>query len=192
MYHTQFPGWEPLITQIETLLHTKKHMIMAVDGRCGSGKSTLAGLLIRHFPARLLCMDDFYLPFPDRAPNWEKKPCGNMDFDRFAREALLPAQANHPILYRRNDCHAGRFLEPVELPATPVTIVEGSYSHHPRLSGYYDFTVFLTCSPDEQLRRLQNRENENFTAFLSRWIPLEERYFALYGIENSASMHIIT
>jgi len=83
-------------------------------------------------------------------------------------------------------------LEPVELPATPVTIVEGSYSHHPRLSGYYDFTVFLTCSPAEQLRRLQNRENENFTAFLSRWIPLEERYFALYGIENSASMHIIT
>ena len=164
MYHTQFPSWEPLITQIETLLHTKKHMIMAVDGRCGSGKSTLARLLIRHFPARLLCMDDFYLPFPDRAPNWEKKSCGNMDFDRFTREALLPAQANHPILYRRNDCHAGRFLEPVELPATPVTIVEGSYS----------------------------RENENFTAFLSRWIPLEERYFALYGIENSASMHIIT
>lgn len=181
-----------LLARIDSLLQQKPHSIVAIDGRCGSGKTTLAALLHERFPSRLLHMDDFYLPFSERAPDWAAVPCGNMDLERFREEVLRPARAGKAIRYRRCDCHAGRFLEPVMLPPAPLTIVEGSYSQHPRLAGYYDLTVFLTCPPEKQLRRLLEREGDNFPSFPARWIPLEERYFALYGVENSASFVIGT
>lgn len=184
--------FQPVFSRIEELMRSQSNVLIAIDGRCGSGKSTLAALLLRHWHSRLLRMDDFYLPFPSRASNWADIPCGNMDFSRFLQEALLPARAGGAISYRRCDCHAGRFLTPVELPPAPLTIVEGSYSLHPKLAGYYDISVFLTCPPDEQLRRLRTREGDNFPSFPARWIPMEERYFALFGIAGSASIVIET
>ncbi|RKJ75000.1 uridine kinase [Butyricicoccus sp. 1XD8-22] len=182
----------PVFSRIEALLQAQSNVLVAIDGRCGSGKSTLAEHLQQHWHSRLLHMDDFYLPFPERAPNWASIPCGNMDFSRFLREALLPARAGEAISYRRCDCHAGRFLAPVELPPAPLTIIEGSYSLHPKLADCYDLSIFLTCAPDEQLRRLRAREGDNFPSFPARWLPLEERYFALYGIASSASAVIRT
>lgn len=187
--------WErlaPLLERLEDAFRRKPYVLAAIDGRCGSGKTTLAARLASRWPSRLLHMDDFYLPFPERAPGWERIPGGNIDLERFLREALLPARAGETIRYRRCDCHAGRFEEPVELAPAPLTIVEGSYSLHPRLSGLYDLTVFLTCSPEEQLRRLREREGENFPSFPARWIPMEERYFALFGAEGRADFAVKT
>ncbi len=93
----------PVFSRIEALLQAQSNVLVAIDGRCGSGKSTLAEHLQQHWHSRLLHMDDFYLPFPERAPNWASIPCGNMDFSRFLREALLPARPRRrqfPILPR--------------------------------------------------------------------------------------------
>lgn len=182
----------PLVERIEAELSRKPYVLIALDGRCGSGKTTLAALLGERWPSRLLHMDDFYLPFPQRAPDWESIPAGNMDLERFRREVLLPAREGAAISCRRCDCHAGRFLEPVELPPAPLTLVEGSYSLHPRLAGFYDLSVFVTCPPEEQYHRLREREGERFPAFQARWIPLEERYFALFGVEAGASLIVGT
>ncbi len=182
----------PLLARIEERFRQRQRMVIAIDGRCGSGKTTLAALLRERWPSRLLHVDDFYLPFPERAPDWERIPCGNIDLARLECEALRPAHAGEAVRYRRCDCHAGRFLEPVELPPAALTIVEGGYSQHPRLLPYYDLTVFLTCSPAEQQRRLREREGENFPAFQMRWIPMEERYFALYSVAANADITIET
>lgn len=49
----------------------------------------------------------------------------------------------------------------------------------------YDLKVFVTCSKEEQARRLLAREGERYSGFTARWIPLEEGYFAKFQIEQT-------
>ena len=167
-----------------------KPLVLALDGRCGSGKTTLANTLARQFPASItLHTDDFYLPPAQRIRGWEKTPCANMDLARLRDEALRPAYAGQPVAYRAYSCRQGAYLPPAQLPAQPLVILEGSYSHHPLLRPYETLRVFVTC---EQTRRLQAREGARYADFAARWVPLEEGYFAQYGIAESADFVVDT
>ena len=73
-----------------------------------------------------------------------------------------------------------------------LVLVEGSYSHHPSLAACYDLRIFVTCSKAEQARRLQAREGARYAAFVERWVPLEEAYFAKYAIEPHADLILDT
>jgi len=176
-------GCLPVLQAFGRLVQSGRPAIAALDGRCGSGKTSLAALLQEHFPCRVVHMDDFYLPLDRRDSGWMETAGGNMDFARLLSEILLPARRGGPLVYRPYNCRAGRLSEAVELPARALTVVEGSYSTHPSLAEQYDLKVFLTCSSQEQRRRLEAREGERFSAFQSRWIPLEERYFRACGIQ---------
>ena len=170
-----------------------KPLVLALDGRCGSGKTTLANALAQQFPDSIvLRSDDFYLPPAQRVPGWEKKPCANMDLARLRDEALRPAYDGLPVPYRAYSCRDGAYLPASELPAQPLVILEGSYSHHPLLTGYETLRVFVTCSKEEQTRRLQEREGERYENFAARWIPLEEGYFAEYRIEETSDFVVDT
>lgn len=169
-----------------------KPLVLALDGRCGSGKTTLADALARQFPASIvLRTDDFYLPPAQRSCGWEKTPCANMDLARLRQEVLLPSAAGQPAAYRAYSCREGAFCPTQRLAPQPLVLVEGSYSHHPLLADCYDLKVFVTCTPEEQARRLQAREGERYPNFVRRWIPLEEGYFAAYQIEESADIVIM-
>ena len=168
-------------------------LVVALDGRCGSGKTTLASALRAQFPAcSLLHTDDFYLPSSQRVENWQQIPCANMDLARLCREVLEPACAGQSCLYRGYSCREGSYLPARQLLPQPLVILEGSYSHHPLLAQYESLRVFVTCSKAEQTYRLQAREGERYPAFAARWIPLEEGYFAQYGIETAADFVVDT
>ena len=166
--------------------------IVAIDGRCGSGKSGLGDLLGKLFPCNVIHMDDYYLPLDQRDERWESIPGGNMDFARFLREVLTPAGRGEAIHYRPFDCQSGRLKEERILPARPLTVVEGSYSQHPRLTDRYDLKIFLTCDPDRQRCRLTRREGPHFAAYVSRWMPMEERYFRQCGTEEGSGLVVDT
>ena len=173
--------------------HPTKPLVLALDGRCGSGKTTLANALAQQFPASaVLRTDDFYLPPAQRAHSWEQTPCANMDLARLRDEALRPAYAGQPAQYRAYSCREGAYQPAQELPTQPLVILEGSYSHHPLLTGYETLRVFVTCSKEEQTRRLQAREGERYASFAARWIPLEEGYFAKYQIAENADFVVDT
>ena len=168
-------------------------LVLALDGRCGSGKTTLANGLAAQFPGcTLLRTDDFYLPPARRSPDWAHTPCANMDLTRLRDEALRPAYAGQTVDYRAYSCREGAYLPPVQLPAQPLVILEGSYSHHPLLRPYETLRVFVTCTKAEQTRRLQAREGARYADFAARWVPLEEGYFARYGIAESADFVVET
>lgn len=170
-----------------------KPFVLALDGRCGSGKTTIADRLAQQFPACIvLHTDDFYLPPAQRVHGWEKKPCANMDLTRLRDEALRPAYDGQTVPYRAYSCREGAYQPVQELPAQPLVILEGSYSNHPLLTGYETLRVFVTCSKDEQARRLKAREGERYENFAARWIPLEEEYFAEYKIEETADFVVDT
>lgn len=170
----------PILYQVQKLLSETDRGVIAIDGPCGSGKSSLADLLAELFPSRILHMDDYYLPLQQRSPGWEQIPCENMDLQRFLQEALLPASRGEEILYRPYSCRKGQLTDSRILPAAPLTIAEGSYSHHPLLAPHYDLKIYLTCHHQEQLARLARREQSHLDAYLQRWIPLEEAYYRTY------------
>lgn len=168
-------------------------VLVALDGRCGSGKTTLAAQLAERFPdSAVFHTDDFYLPPADRVDGWEHIPCANMDLARLSREVLAPARAGDAVSYRAYSCREGTYLPAKSIVSKPLFLVEGSYSHHPLLAENYDLRVFVTCSKEEQARRLQAREGKRYPNFVQRWIPLEEGYFAQYHIETHADLVLDT
>ena len=190
----EYPIHPYIIHCLEPLLaNAAAPVVLALDGRCGSGKTTMATALAEQFPNSIvLHTDDFYLPPADRVPGWEQTPCANMDLARLRDEVLAPARAGKPALYRAYSCREGAYLPVQQLAAQPLVILEGSYSHHPLLTGYETLRVFLTCAKEEQTRRLQAREGERYANFAARWVPLEEGYFAQYHIAETADFVVDT
>lgn len=184
---------EELSGLITARLKQQPTVLVALDGRCGSGKTTLSAQLAERFPQSItLHTDDFYLPPPQRVTGWERIPCANMHLERLRAEAVAPARAGRAVCYKAYSCREGAYLPPRVLGPAPLVIVEGSYSHHPSLAPYYDIKVFVTCSAEEQMRRLRAREGKRYLNFVQRWIPLEEEYFTDYAIERNAEMTVVT
>ena len=185
-------NYASVFSEIHRLIEKEKSVIIAIDGRCGSGKTYLAELIGKGLPCNILHMDDFYLPFEQRPKNWMEIPAGNMDLERFLTEVLRPIRTNKQAVYRPYICKKNCMGEEVHLPPRNLTIVEGSYSHHPLLAAEYDLTIFLTCSKEEQKKRLQMREGDRFPNFEKQWIPLEENYLRRYSIETNSQLVIDT
>ena len=183
---------EKLYAAVRQGLSEKGRLLLAIDGRCGCGKSSLAARLAADFGGSVFHMDDFYLPFEKRAKNWRELPAGNMDLERFREEVLVPLRRGETVSYRAYDCRNDRFLPTRVLAPTPLAIVEGSYSEHPLLREYYDLRVFLTAPAAVQRARLLAREGERLPAFKALWIPMEERYFAAFSIEERADRVLVS
>ena len=182
----------PLPEKLLRLRAEEKPYILAIDGRCGSGKSTLGSRLSREWNAALVHMDDFYLPPQRRAEDWMDIPAGNMDLERIRDEILIPFRSGDPVNYTPFLCGKGRMGQTISLEATGGLIIEGSYSHHPMLRSFYDGMIFVTCSQDEQRRRLMAREGERYINFARIWIPKEEQYFSAFSIAETSDQIIHT
>ena len=157
--------------------------LVAIDGRCGSGKTTLAASLSVRRGWGVAHMDEFFLRPEQRTPERYAEPGGNFDRERFLSEVLKPLRAGDAVRYRPFDCAAMQLREPVFLKPSPVVLLEGSYSCHPLLWGFYDFRVFLTVRPETQAARILRRNGpEKAEIFKTRWIPMEERYFRAFSV----------
>ena len=181
-------SYQGLADKVNALLEKTEFGYMAIDGRCASGKSTLGEALREVYAARLLHMDDFYVPFAQKTPERLSEPGGNADYERFSCEVLsLPKGA--PIPYRRFDSVSQTLLPAEILAPARLTVVEGSYALHRALRGAYDLKVFLSIDPKLQRARILKRNGaEKLKQFEALWIPLEEAYFAAEGIESMCDL----
>lgn len=173
---------------------TEGPVVVAVDGRCASGKTTFAARCAQVFPdCSVFHMDDFFLPFEKRTPERLAQPGGNVDYERALEEVFAPLSRGEKVELRPFDCSDGSFQPAVTYPFRRLSIVEGSYSHHPALAGYSRVKIFLTCSPETQLDRLAVRESsESLENFKTRWIPMEERYFAALDVQAGSQVVVDT
>lgn len=161
-------------------------LIVAIDGRCAAGKTTLAAHLQKELECAVFHMDDYFLRPEQRTAERLATAGGNVDYERFYSEILLPLQSGAgQIIYRSYDCKTQTLKSPITVRPCAVNIVEGSYSCHPVLWDSYDLRIFLTVSREEQLKRIKVRNGDAGTVqFEKRWIPLEEQYFSAYRIEE--------
>ncbi|MBQ1855346.1 MAG: hypothetical protein II137_01975 [Anaerovibrio sp.] len=177
-----------ILNRIHSLMERDrdKRVIVVIDGRCGAGKTTFAQYLEEQAGATVFHMDDFFLRPEQRTQERLDTPGENVDHERFLSEVLEPLRNGALELpYQRFDCKSLSLQEAVNIRPGNLCIVEGSYSCHPALVKKYDYRIFMTVSPKEQMERIIRRNGpEAAKVFESRWIPLEERYFSVCTVEG--------
>lgn len=181
---------EKIQKRIDELLERKDHVIVAIDGPCTSGKTTLAGKLGEIYDCNLFHMDAFFLRPEQRTPERFAEPGGNVDYERFREEVLLPLKTGNPFSYRPFDCKTFTFPELASVTPKKLTIIEGSYCNHPTFGNPYDLKIFLTITPDLQRQRVLQRPEFLHQRFFEEWIPMENRYFAEFQIADQCDVVI--
>ena len=182
---------ETIIAKIREKIDTmaqKDRILVAIDGSCTSGKSTLAELLVRELDCSLLHMDDFFLRPEQRTQSRLEEIGGNVDYERFWEEVLLPLKAGEAFSYRPYDCSTGKLKAPVTVPAKRINIIEGTYSCHPYFRDSYDIRIFLKVTEGIRIHRIGQRPAFLRKKFLEEWIPMEQRYFEAFDIEAKADI----
>lgn len=207
------PDFYTLQDHLETLWSSKKHLILAIEGKSGAGKTTLAAYLSSIYPTSIIHMDDFYLPSHLRTKQRLAEPGGNIHYERFLEEVHAPLlhfkrpastldwnglkqdvwHSNDSVLaeYRVFSCSSGSFetIRPIHI--RPLIIIEGAYCMRPEFRNLYNLSIFLDITPSLQLERLRNRVgSEALNAFEEKWIPLENRYIAT-GIPAACSHYYL-
>lgn len=198
-YRVMSAGYLPLLPLCRAINYLCRQsppnqgITVALDGRAASGKTTAARLLAGLYDANVVHMDDFFLPFELRTPQRFSQPGGNIHHERFSREVVEQLSAQKPICYRVFDCHTGEYGRQRVLQPTRITIVEGAYCLRPEFRSSWSLRVFFDISPQEQRRRILQRNGpEQLEQFLRRWIPLEEEYFRKCQVPQCAHMVITT
>ena len=181
----EYADFLPIFIEISQEMSKKERIMVAIDGQCASGKSFLARSLAQIFDANVFHMDDFFLPPHMRDEKRLSKPGENVHHERFLENVLEPLAARRDVNLVRYDCQKDEFLKEQKIEAKKVNIVEGSYSMHENLKGFYDIKVFLCHDKDKQRERISAREDEDSAEmFFEKWILLEEMYFEATGVKN--------
>ena len=178
-----------LFSEIEKLLSVKARVTVAIDGGAATGKTTLAAMLAKRYGAQIVHMDDFFLRPEQRTQARFAEPGGNLDRERFLEE-VVPYIGKGAFSYRIFDCSRMCLHGAAQISDARLTVVEGSYSHHPSFAEVFDLRVFLRVDEQERRARIVVRNGEKSEMFFTRWIPLENRYFEVFGIEEKADIVI--
>lgn len=179
-------NWLTVLLEEISALPEGNHTI-AIDGRCAAGKTTLAEILADRLDARVVHMDDFFLPTNLRTQERLEEPGGNVHYERFLEEIIPHLNEGSAFFYQRFDCSRMEPGEHRKLPAARFTIVEGAYSCHPILGSYMSFRVFMDVESKTQEDRIRERNGqERLLVFREKWIPMEEKYITEFQIKEKA------
>ena len=180
--------FEPVVEAIHQIMAKKKESILiAIDGKCASGKTTLGTYLHKKFDCNLFHMDDFFLQNHQRTDERLKEVGGNVDYERFHKEVLIPLLSGRPIKYRKFDCMVRMINQEFDISPKRLNIIEGSYSQHPYFQNPYDLCIFLDIDDDRQIENIKLRNGlEKLELFQSKWIPMENKYFEEYKIKETS------
>lgn len=157
-------------------------LLVAIDGASAAGTTTLATAVGQRLDASVVTGDDFYRDMPEQRRQTLTPAEGveqYFDWQRLRREALQPLRAGRTARYRPSDWRAGTGLAQhvIEVPPTPIVILDGVYSARPELQEEIDLAVLVETPPQERHRRLVAREHGN-DAWWPRWNAAENLYYA--------------
>lgn len=178
-----------LVTQqIDRLLALESQVIVAIDGNCTAGKTTLANQLAANYDCNIFHMDDFFLRPEQRTVERFAEIGGNVDYERFSREVLLPLKSGKHFSYRPFDCSTFQLTDPLVVMPKKLNIIEGTYSLHPYFGDIYDLKICLTISPELQHQRILERPAFLHKRFFEAWIPMENRYFEGFAVSEKCDI----
>ena len=168
---------------IKNLLQTKDHVVIVFDGMSASLKTTYSTYLQNKYQARVIHMDDFYLPLDKREKDWEEKMAGNIDFVRFQEEVV--DHINEDINLRKYSCKNKSYSDIICLRKTRLTIIEGAYALHPIIPKYFDEGFIFLVDDETQKARIIKREGiNNAQNFIDKWVSRENYYLSYFHLKR--------
>lgn len=180
--------FKPAQIAIEQLLDTldNKTIIIAIDGKCASGKTSLGYYLQSVFDCNLYHMDDFFLREEQRSSERLLEVGGNVDYERFQKEVLVPISLGKDVMYRKYNC-AKKCMEDTQIiEAKKLNIIEGSYSLHPIFEDIYTLKIFVDIDDVTQKENIRKRNGDDgLVRFVNEWIPKENAYFDKYSVKDN-------
>ena len=180
-----------LLPLLERMDRQEGRVLAALDGPCAAGKTTMAAELAAVCDCNVFHMDDFFLPPEKRTPQRLAEAGGNVDYERFLQQVLLPLSRGEPVHFAPYDCSSGGWGEERHYPVRRLNLVEGSYSLHPALRPYYDIKACMELDPQRQMDRIIKRNGpEMAERFRSVWIPLENDYFRRCRVREESDLLI--
>ena len=175
---------------IDAQLQQKSQVLVAIDGCCTGGKTTLAATLTELYDCNVFHMDDFFLRPEQRTEARFAETGGNVDYERFREEILIPLTEGHKFFYRPFDCSTFQLADSVAVLPKQLNIIEGTYSHHPHFGDVYDLKIFVTIAPQLQKTRILQRPAFLHQKFFKLWIPMEQQYFSGFQIQEHAHVTV--
>jgi uridine kinase len=144
--------------------------VLAVDGRSGSGKSTLTAAVVASIipvPA-VVHLEDLY-------DGWDGLAAGPR---HLYEQVLRPLAESRPLSYRRYDWHRGAYAEWVDVPVTPVLIVEGVGAGALPGAELISLLVYLDTPEPVRFERAMARDGETYRPHWPRWARQEQELLA--------------
>ncbi len=186
---SEYMHYFDVFRKIDQLLSEMESVKVAVEGNSGAGKSTLASLIRSVYDCNVFHMDDFFLRPELKTKERLKEVGGNVDYVRFKEEVLSNLLHGGAFQYRVYDCQQMNFGEHVTVTPKRLNIIEGSYSMHPTLAGYYDLKIFLEIDEKDQSSRILKRNGAFMhKRFINEWIPMENLYFSEMKIKEQCDL----
>ncbi|MGI9603387.1 MAG: uridine kinase family protein [Acidimicrobiales bacterium] len=160
-------------------------VLVAIDGRGGIGKSTIAAAVAARLAAdtTLIDGDDFCVGPPPGGwttvePSRRADRCVDWRRQRPVLEALATSTATRwqPYDWDRDDGTLRADWE--QRSATPVVILEGTFSARPELADLFSLRILLEAEAEEQQRRFIAREGRReWDVWSELWVAAEDHYF---------------
>ena len=164
----------------------QKHVYIAVEGKCASGKTTLIDKINKSTNITIVHTDDFFLSKKEK-----EIPIG--DFINYSKiiDLLKALENNEFVTYEKFNCSKQLYEKATIHSTSKIIILEGVYSFNLHLREYMNNLIFVTINKEDQLKRLQKRENsESYQKFIDLWIPNEEKYYSTFPILDMADLLI--
>lgn len=190
-YFEVFCRIDELLGRVDSCRYSRNYVTVAIEGNCCAGKTSLAALLEQVYDCNVFHMDHFFLTPELRTEERLNETGGNVDYARFRDEVIQGIESGGEFEYRVYNCSMQAMERTVRVRPKKLNIVEGSYSMHPTLSEHYDLSVFLAVDPEEQSRRILERNGPVMhRRFMEEWVPKENRYFEEFRIASKCDIVI--
>ncbi len=157
--------------------------LVAVDGPAGSGKTTLADRLGTALSCQVIHSDDFPVPWDEGPGPW---------FDALDRQVLQPLRHGRPGGFHRYDWVRGDYGERVVVPVAPVLVIEGVGTARASAAELLAYVIWVEADEEVRLRRVLDRDGEEFLARWRSWFAAERAWFAADGTRARADEIIPT
>jgi len=154
----------------ETVPRTAGTRVLAIDGRSGAGKTTLSAAVAAALRPRppIVHLEDIY-------PGWDGLAAST---GRLLDWVLDPLARGEPARLRRYDWNRDEYADWVEIPVTPVLIVEGVGCGVSRCAPYLSLLVYLDAPEPVRFARAMTRDGEGYRRHWKRWAEQERRQLA--------------
>lgn len=155
---------------ISTRVSEVPRALVCIDGPAGAGKTTLSELLVtRYAHAQVIHLDDLYA-------GWDNALDAALT-QRLVLHVRDPFVAGAPIRYPRFDWYANRFGAFVDVPDTPLLVVEGVGAAQTAMRSAATATVFIDVAPEVGRTRVLDRDGAASAGHIDAWQLQEQLHF---------------